>query len=76
MRGRLMVVGTVLRSRSATEKAALAAEFRDRLLPRFETAQIRPVIDRSFPLEAAADAHRYLEENRSFGKVVLEVGRT
>jgi NADPH:quinone reductase-like Zn-dependent oxidoreductase len=34
---------------------------------------VRPVVDRVFPLAEAAAAHRYLEERRQFGKVVLEV---
>lgn len=34
---------------------------------------VRPVVDRVFPLAAAADAHRHLESRRQFGKVVLEV---
>jgi NADPH:quinone reductase-like Zn-dependent oxidoreductase len=34
---------------------------------------VRPVVDRVFPLAEAAEAHRYLEEGRQFGKVVLEV---
>ncbi len=74
MRGRLTVVGTVLRARSAAEKAALAAEFCQDLLPLFEKGTLRPVLDRVFPLEAAAEAHEYLEANENFGKVVLEVG--
>lgn len=32
---------------------------------------LRPVIDRSFPFAAAADAHRYLADRKSFGKVIL-----
>ncbi len=34
---------------------------------------VRPVVDRVFPLAEAAEAHRYLEERRQFGKVVLDV---
>lgn len=34
---------------------------------------VRPVVDRLFPLERAAEAVRYLEERRQFGKVVLKV---
>jgi len=32
------------------------------------------VIDRVFPLEQAAEAHRYLESAKQFGKVILRVG--
>lgn len=34
---------------------------------------IRPVIDRHFPLEQMADAFRYQETNRHFGKIVLDI---
>lgn len=34
---------------------------------------VRPVVDRVFPLAGAAEAQRYLEDRRQFGKVVLEV---
>ena len=36
-------------------------------------AQIRPLIDRTFPMEQATDALRYLEKQEQFGKVVLEI---
>ena len=76
MRKRATVVGTMLRSRSADEKARLAASFRDRFLARFDAdpPELRPVLDRALPLEEAAEAHRLLESDRTFGKLVLEVG--
>lgn len=74
MRLRATVVGTVLRARSVEEKAALTDDFARSFLPGFETGALKPVVDRTWPLEAAAEAHRYMEENRNFGKIVLEVG--
>jgi NADPH:quinone reductase-like Zn-dependent oxidoreductase len=34
---------------------------------------LKPVIDRTFPLDAIADAHRYMESNRQKGKIVITV---
>jgi len=73
MRRRATLVGTVLRARSIAEKTALTHEFAREVLPYFAAGKVRPVIDRVLPLSAAADAHRVLEENRNFGKVVLRV---
>jgi len=39
----------------------------------FFAGQIKPVIDRTFPLADAAAAQRHLEESGQFGKIVLEV---
>jgi NADPH:quinone reductase-like Zn-dependent oxidoreductase len=42
-------------------------------MERVEQGIFQPVIDRVFPLEEAAQAHRYLEDRRVFGKVVLRI---
>ena len=39
----------------------------------FEAGKIKPVIDRSYPLEETADAFRYLEEQHAKGKVVITI---
>jgi NADPH:quinone reductase-like Zn-dependent oxidoreductase len=39
----------------------------------FFTGQLKPVIDRTFPLAEAAAAHRRMEESGQFGKIVLDV---
>ena len=41
------------------------------LLQLYEQGQIRPVIAQTFPLGHAAAAHRYLQERRNIGKVLL-----
>ncbi len=43
------------------------------MMPLLGNGKLKTVIDRVFPLEQAADAHRYLEEGKQFGKVVLRV---
>jgi NADPH:quinone reductase-like Zn-dependent oxidoreductase len=70
---RLHLRGTVLRSRSLAEKAHLVDMFQRHLLPLFEGEPpvLRPVVDREMPWTEVADGHRLLEENATFGKVVL-----
>jgi NADPH:quinone reductase-like Zn-dependent oxidoreductase len=38
-----------------------------------ETGEFKPVIDRSYPLESAAEAHAYVDTGRKRGSVVLSV---
>ena len=68
---RLTVIGTVLRARSIDEKAAATDAFSRDLLVMFESGALRAVVDRVFPLDSIADAHRRMESNESFGKVVV-----
>jgi NADPH:quinone reductase-like Zn-dependent oxidoreductase len=72
---RASITGTVLRARPPEEKMTLAREFEVRVVPLFEKAALRAVVDATFPPERAGDAHRRLEENRSFGKLVIGWGR-
>lgn len=74
MRTRATLVGTVLRARSQAEKIEATRAFERAVLPLLEAGRVRPLVDRAFPLQRAADAHRYVESNASFGKVVLTTG--
>ncbi len=49
------------------------AEFTRRALPRFADRTVVPIVEKVFPLEQVADAHRMMEEDRHFGKIVLKV---
>lgn len=70
---RLHVIGTVLRARALNEKIAITATFAKEVVPLLADESIKPVIDSVFPLEQIQDAHRRLESNETFGKVVLTV---
>lgn len=70
---RLTIVGTVLRARTLDEKIAVTAAFVQDILPLLEAGMVHPVLDRTYALSEAADAHRRLESNATFGKLVLTV---
>jgi putative PIG3 family NAD(P)H quinone oxidoreductase len=69
---RIRIVGTVLRTRPLEEKIALAREFSSTVLPLLSSGKIRPVVDRVIPFADVADGHRQMEENDTFGKIVLK----
>ena len=71
MTKRLQIFGSVLRSRPLADKIAITQRFRTKWLPLLAAGRIKPIVDRVFPLAQAADAHRYMEENRNFGKIIL-----
>ena len=68
-----MLTGSTLRPRDADEKARLAAVVEAEVWPLVVSGAFRPVIDRTFPLAQAAEAHAYLEAGDHVGKVVLTV---
>lgn len=72
-RKRLHIVGTVLRARPLEEKLAVTQAFARQVVPLLEQGTVRPIIDRVFDLKDAAEAHRYMETNANFGKIVLHV---
>jgi NADPH2:quinone reductase len=76
LRKRLEVIGTVMRTRDLDERIPLVREFGARMLPLFEprfgqAAALRPVLERAYPMTQLADAHRVLEGNATFGKIVV-----
>jgi NADPH:quinone reductase-like Zn-dependent oxidoreductase len=70
---RLKVIGSVLRARPREEKARLTADFAAFVLPRLRDGRLRPVVDRVFPLEKAAEAYKVLEKGGVFGKIILSM---
>ena len=69
---RQQIIGSTLRARPPAEKAAIVAHFLARFGSDLEAGRVRPVIDRTFPLEQAAEAHRAMKGDH-FGKIVLKV---
>lgn len=70
---RLHHTGSTLRSRSVADKAAIARAVEEKLWPLIAAGRVRPVMDRTFPLAAAADAHARMESSAHIGKIVLTI---
>lgn len=70
---RLTLTGSTLRARPAAFKAAIARTIEERVWPLVEAGKIKPVIDSTFPLDRAADAHARMESGAHVGKIVLVV---
>jgi putative PIG3 family NAD(P)H quinone oxidoreductase len=73
MSRRAAVAATSLRARPLEEKAAVVASVREHVWPLIESGVVKPVVDRVFPLEDVAEAHRLLESSTHVGKLVLSV---
>jgi len=70
---RLHHTGSTLRPRSVADKAAMVAAIEAKVLPLMRDGRIKPVMDSTFPLDKAADAHRRMETSAHIGKIVLMV---
>src|SRR5690606_5346002 len=70
---RARVHATAQRSRPLDEKAEIVTGVRENVWPLLESGEVRPVVDRSFPMADAASAHRLLEESGHVGKILLTV---
>ncbi|MEL6583326.1 MAG: NAD(P)H-quinone oxidoreductase [Pseudomonadota bacterium] len=68
---RITITGSTLRPRSVGFKARVAAELEREVWPLIAAGKLSPVMDQSFALEDAADAHRRMESSDHIGKLVL-----
>jgi NADPH2:quinone reductase len=68
---RLHHTGSTLRPRSNADKAAMVAAIETKVMPLLREGRIKPLMDSTFPLEKAAEAHRRMETSEHIGKIVL-----
>ena len=73
MRNRLRLTGSTMKGRPFPEKARLAADIEARVWPKLASGAFAPVLDETFPLTEAAEAHRRMEAGAHVGKILLSV---
>ncbi|HEY0566628.1 MAG TPA: NAD(P)H-quinone oxidoreductase [Xanthobacteraceae bacterium] len=71
---RLTHTGSVLRSRPVEDKTAIARAVEENAMPLVAAGKAKPVIDSTYPLAMAHEAHRRMESSAHIGKIVLTVG--
>jgi NADPH:quinone reductase-like Zn-dependent oxidoreductase len=72
-RKRLHLIGVTFRTRSLFERTQVVERFVRSVLPGLRSGDLRPKIDREFPLADADAAQAHVRSGRHFGKVVLRV---
>ena len=75
-RKRASIIGVTFRTRTAEETLQAGERFAADLLAAINTGALKPVLDRTFPLERLADAHAYMLSDAQVGKIVLTMGAT
>ncbi|TFF40842.1 NAD(P)H-quinone oxidoreductase [Mucilaginibacter psychrotolerans] len=71
MRKRLVITGSMLRSREVTFKTAIAQKLEEHVWPLLASGQIKPIIYKTFPADEAAKAHELMESSEHMGKIVI-----
>tara|TARA_R110002110_G_scaffold18457_2_gene77302 strand:- start:348 stop:1334 length:987 start_codon:yes stop_codon:yes gene_type:complete len=74
MTRRLTMTGSTLRPQSDLAKARIAQELREAVWPLLAAGRVKPVMDSTYTLSEAANAHERMESSGHIGKIVLEVG--
>lgn len=70
---RITLSGSTLRPRTKEVKAKLAADLQEKVWPLLDKGEIKPVIDSTFPLDQAAQAHARMESSGHIGKIILTI---
>lgn len=70
---RLTISGSTLRGRDTAFKSEIARKLKNQVWPLLDSGKIKPVIDHTFPLEQASQAHQLMESSEHIGKIILTV---
>ena len=68
---RLHHTGSTLRPRPVADKGKIAQALEAKVWPLVAAGQVKPVIDSTFPLAQASDAHARMDSSAHIGKIVL-----
>lgn len=70
---KLRIMGSTIEHQDIDAKKVMVQRFEQRWLPILKQGHIKPIIDYVFPWELIQEAHKHMEANRNFGKIVLKI---
>ena len=73
MMKRLRIIGSTLRAQPIAKKTEIMNNLNENVWPSLESGDIKPIIDTVIPIEEVDKAHKLMESNQTFGKVILKV---
>ena len=73
MMKRLRIIGSTLRAQPIPKKTEIMNNLKENVWPSLESGEIKPIIDTVIPIEEVDKAHKLMESNQTFGKVILKV---
>jgi len=73
MMKRARIIGSTLRARPIAEKTEVMRQLVEFVWPKFESGEIKPVVDTIFPISQVEKAHELIASDKTIGKVVLSV---
>ena len=73
MMKRLRIIGSTLRAQPIPKKTEIMNNLKENIWPSLESGDIKPIIDTVIPIEKVDKAHKLMESNQTFGKVILKV---
>ena len=73
MMKRLRIIGSTLRAQPIPKKTEIMNNLKENVWPSLESGDIKPIIDTVIPIEEVYKAHKLMESNQTFGKVILKV---
>ena len=73
MMKRLRIIGSTLRAQPIPKKTEIMNNLKEKVWPSLESGDIKPIIDTVIPIEEVDKAHKLMESNQTFGKVILKV---
>jgi len=73
MMKRLRILGSTLRAQPIAKKTEIMNNLKENVWPSLESGDIKPIIDTVIPIEEVDKAHKLMESNQTFGKVILKV---